>query len=288
MSVYTLYSETKKTTVLTLRHEVVSDGFNDADGCFRVLYIANGNGRIEYDDVTEGFSTNDIFIFDNNKTFNFYGNSDAEIFLLKFNISNFVNDEYKAFRKFEMSDFLSRIEQSGEKIRGIHINAKKIQDAIYMLISEFENENGGSYCVISAYVILILSLVRQYLFDELDKGKINRSPYYKNIKDSIVYIEEHLSQKLTLEELAQVANMGKTNYSIAFKNVTGMTVWEYVLNTRIDFASSCLVERNGDLNITEIAMISGFDNVAHFTKVFKKIKGSTPRDFKKNQNNPCF
>lgn len=82
-----------------------------------------------------------------------------------------------------------------------------------MLKCCFENENGGSYCVISAYVILILSLARQYLFDELDKGKINRSTYYKNIKDSIVYIEEHLSQKLTLEELAQVANMGKTKNS---------------------------------------------------------------------------
>ena len=288
MSVYTLYSETKKTTVLTLRHEIVSDGFNDDDGCLRVLYIVDGTGRITYDEITEGFSTNDVFIFDNNKSFNLSGNSNTEIFLLKFNISNFINDEYILFKKSEMSDFISRIESSGEKFRGIHANTKKIQEAIHMIEKEFENENGSTYCVIGAYVILILAMARQYLFDELDKGGINRNSYYKNIKESIVYIEENLSKKLTLEELAQVANMGKTNYSIAFKNVTGMTVWEYILNTRIDFASSCFVERRGEYNITEVAMMSGFDNVAHFTKIFKRIKGSTPRDFKKNQGNPCF
>ena len=163
-----------------------------------------------------------------------------------------------------------------------------IQDAIHIIADELDNQTGSTYYVVSSYVILIIALTMQYLLDELDTGGINRSPYYKNIKNSIVYIEENLSKKLTLEELAQVANMGKTNYSIAFKSITGMTVWKYVLNTRIDYASSCLVEKNGDLNVTEVALMSGFDNVAHFSKIFKRIKGSTPRDFKKNNNNPCF
>ena len=105
MSVYTLYSETKRTTVLTLKHDVVFDGFSDDDGCIRLLSVINGNGRIAFDGVTEGFSANDIFVFDNNKPFTLLDNSNTEIFLLKFNISNFVNDEYIAFKKTEISDF---------------------------------------------------------------------------------------------------------------------------------------------------------------------------------------
>ena len=287
-NVRTLYSETLKTTVLNLRHDTVSDGFNDDDGCYRILYIVAGNGQISYDDITERFSSGNVFIFGNKKRFCISCTSDIEICLLKFNISNFVNSEYLLFTKSQISKFMSRIESSGIKLRRIHINTKKIRDIIYMIESEFENEIGGTYLVISAYVLVILSLAIQYLFEELDRGGINRCPYYTDIKRSITYIEENISEKLTLEDLAQIANMGKTNYSIAFKNVTGMTVWEYILNARIEFASSCLVEQNGEFNITEIAVMSGFNNVAHFTKTFKKIKGSTPRDFKKNHNNPCF
>lgn len=286
--VHTLYSDMLKTTVLVFRHNTVSDGYNDDDGCLRILYIADGNGRIAYDGREESFCSGDVFVFDNKRQFRISCDLDVEICLLKFNLSNFVNAEYLVFKKDEMNRFLSRIESSGEKLTGIHVNTKKIQDAIFMIENEFENKNDISHFVIRAYVFLILALIMQYLFDELDGGGVDRSYYYKSVKKAILYIEEHLSEKMTLDELAEIADMGKTNFSIAFKNVTGMTAWEYILNARIDFAASCLVERNGDLNITEVAMMSGFENAAHFTKVFKKIKGSTPRDFKKSSNNPCF
>ena len=103
----------------------------------------------------------------------------------------------------------------------------------------------------------------------------------------MVYINENLSEKITLDELAQVANMGKTGFSTEFKSITGMTVWEYIINARIELASSYLIEKEG-LNVTEISLMCGFNDNAHFAKIFKKIKGSTPREFKKKSNNPCF
>ena len=131
-------------------------------------------------------------------------------------------------------------------------------------------------------------MISQYLLDGLDDGGINRCKNYKNIKKSLEFINDNLSEKLTLDELSRVANMGKTNYSAAFKNVTGMTVWEYIINARIEFASNYLIEKRDEFNITEIAMMSGFNNAAHFSKIFKKIKGNTPSEFKNNSNNPCF
>ena len=159
---------------------------------------------------------------------------------------------------------------------------------MYMIEKEFENETAVIHYVIKAYVILILSLIMQYLLSDLDDGKVNRNPHYKSIKETIVYIDDNLAKKMTLDELACVAKMGKTNFSVAFKNVTGMTVWEYILNARIEFAANYLSEKRDDFNITEIAMMSGFNDVAHFAKIFKKIKGDTPKEFKKNSQNPCF
>ena len=287
-NIYTLYSDVLNKILLTLWRDTVSDGFCDGDKGMRILSVTEGSGSITHDGITEHFCAGDTFIFDGQKSFSLADTNGAEIFLLKFNCSDFVDAEYMVLSKTAMGSFLSRIEASGKKLRGIHINTKKIQDALYMIENEFENENSGTYSVIKAYVILILSLAIQYLFDGLDGGGINKCPYYKNVKESLVYINEHLSEKLTLDDLAHVAGMGKTNYSTTFKNVTGMTVWEYILNARIEFASNCLVEKKDDFNITEIAMMSGFNNVAHFTKIFKKIKGNTPTEFKNNPQNPCF
>lgn len=287
-SIYTLYSDKLKRIVFTLWRDKISDGFTDADGYVRIFSVTGGSGSITFDGITESFSEGDTFIFDNQKSFSVSDCRDTEAFLLKFNLSNFVDAEYSVISKNNMSDFQSRIGSSGEKLSGIHLNTKKIQDALYMIENEFENENSGSYGVIRAYVILILSLAIQYMFAEPDGVAVNKTTYYKSIKKSLVYINEHLSEKLTLDDLAKSANMGKTNFSVAFKRVTGMTVWDYILNSRIEFAANYLVEKGDDLNITEIAMISGFNNVAHFTKTFKRIKGNTPREFKKNPQNPCF
>ena len=142
--------------------------------------------------------------------------------------------------------------------------------------------------MIKAYLVLILSLAMQYLSEELSNEGLSRSQHYKSIKKSLDYIKENLSDKLTLDDLARIANMGKTNYSLAFKAVTGMTVWDYIQHARIEMAANYLLEKKGDFNITEIALMTGFHNPAHFTKTFKKIKGNTPSEFKNDSGNSCF
>ena len=285
-NIYTLYSEQVKKIILTLWRDEIADGFCNSDGGMRIFFVTDGSGSITHDGITERFSVGDTFIFDSSQSFTVSETDRAEAFFMKFNFSDFIDAEVKVFPKSVISDFLSRIEASGKKLPGIHINTKKIRDALFMIENEFENQR--TYFVIKAYVILILSLAVQYLSDTTEAGGINRCAYYKDIEKSLVYISDHLSEKLILDDLARVANMGKTNYSVAFKNVTGMTVWEYILNSRIELASSYLVEKKDDFNITEIAMMSGFNSTAHFTNVFKKIKGNTPSEFKNNPKNPCF
>ena len=175
-----------------------------------------------------------------------------------------------------------------DKINGIHLNGKKIIEAMFMIESEFENKSQGSNFVIKSYLTLILSLSMQYYLNGSDNSALKRSAHYKNIERTLLYINENIASKITLEELAQIANMGKTNYSLAFKNATGMTVWEYIMNTRVELASSYLIEQKDDFNVTEVAFLCGFNSAAHFSKTFKKLKGKAPSDYKRKQQNPCF
>ena len=285
--IYTMYSEENKRIVLSLWHDRLPEAFSDSDSSVRLLLITRGDGSLLADGYKERFSDGDLFIIDNGKSFSVKANNMCEAFLVKFNISDFIDTDFKIFTKEIVARFISRLEVSVPKLSGVHINTKKIQGSLFMILNELENQNACSYYVVRAYMGLIFSHAIQYLHDELDRGVLTRSAHSAGIEKSLVYINENLSEKITLDELAQVAGMGKTGFSAAFKSITGMTVWEYILNARVELASSYLIEKN-DLNVTEISLMCGFNDNAHFAKIFKKIKGSTPREFKKNSGNPCF
>ena len=287
--IYSLYAEHRKRIILTIQKQDLTGELYDDDGCIRIVTVTDGSGRISYKNgESETFSAGDCFMFNNGKAITISSPDMAKINLVKFNLSDFIDGGYRVFDKEILGKFLFKIENNTEKLHAIHINTKKIQEAFFMIENEFENRNSSSEYVIKAYMTLILSLIVQYYSDGFENDGIKRNAHYKSIERTLLYINENISEKITLEELAQIANMSKTSYSVAFKKATGMTVWEYLLNVRVELASSYLIENKDNFNVTEIALMCGFNNAAHFSKTFKKIKGKAPSDYKKRQENPCF
>lgn len=285
-----LYSEQKKKVLLTLRHLLVKEGYENSNlKTAGVFSVVDGSGTLVFSDGEElPLSAGDCFLYDKGNAFSFRLEVPTEILILQFNFSDFIDGQYAVFDKLQLEAFFDRILHSKEKIDGMHLNARKIQEALFLIENELENRNEGSEYVIKAYVALFLSFAMQYFHGEECEGTSRRNPHYKDIEKTILYINEHISEKISLDELAKIAMMGKTNYSVTFKKITGMTVLEYVLNARIELATNYLMENGGEYNITELAFLCGFNNSTHFNKTFKKLKGKTPSDFKKNSDNPCF
>ena len=284
--IYSLYSEDKKRIILTIQKQNLTGELFDNDGCIRMVAVTDGSGCISYENgESESFSAGDCFLFDNGKEITINCPEEAQINLVKFNLSDFIDGGYRVFSKEILEKFLLKLENNAAKLHAVHINTKKIQEAFFMIENEFENRNSSSEYVIKAYMALIFSLTVQYYADDFG-GDIKRSTHYKDVERTLVFINENIAEKITLDELSGIANMSKTSYSVAFKKATGMTVWEYILNARVELASSYLIEKKA--NVTEVALMCGFNNTAHFSKIFKKIKGSTPSEFKKESINPCF
>ena len=93
------------------------------------------------------------------------------------------------------------------------------------------------------------------------------------------YIDENISEKLTVEDLAQVARQNRTALSTKFKNTVGMTPHKFIIQRRIARAEDLL--RNSKHTITEISAICGFSDLAHFCHVFKRCHGVSPQQFNK-------
>lgn len=95
------------------------------------------------------------------------------------------------------------------------------------------------------------------------------------------YICDNYNTPITLEEAARQANMSSAYFSRKFKRTTGFGFKEYLSNVRLKEASTLLLETND--TITDIALRCGYNDSNYFGDVFKKIKGMSPYQYRKNK-----
>ena len=92
-------------------------------------------------------------------------------------------------------------------------------------------------------------------------------------------LRQNLSHQWTVEEMAALVGLGTTTFTEKVKNYSGFSPLNYLITIRISEAIK-LLKRN-DLNVTDIALDSGFYSSQHFATTFKKLTGYTPSDFRK-------
>jgi len=95
------------------------------------------------------------------------------------------------------------------------------------------------------------------------------------------FIEQNHTGKIKLEDAAKAANLSIFYFEKLFKKTTGICFGNYLSNYRISKAEWYLA--NTDDTITEAAYKAGFNSIQTFNRVFRKIKGCSPTDYKKQQ-----
>lgn len=92
------------------------------------------------------------------------------------------------------------------------------------------------------------------------------------------YIEEHIQEKITVGDLANLIHINEQHLMRIFKRETGQSVVEYITERRIIIASNLLKDTNHSINF--IADCVGCENYSYFTKLFKRFTGFTPREYR--------
>lgn len=99
------------------------------------------------------------------------------------------------------------------------------------------------------------------------------------IRKSRDYIQSRSDERITLDQVASVANMSASHFCRVFKKTTDMNFSEYLARVRIEKAKRMLLESN--YTMTHVAFDTGFNSVTDFNRTFKKITGETPSGFRK-------
>lgn len=93
------------------------------------------------------------------------------------------------------------------------------------------------------------------------------------------YIQSHITDTLTVEELAKIVYLSPDHLTRLFKKQKGQTLIDYITSQRM-FLAKELIEKN-ELSISMISAKVGYGNYSYFTKMFKKYYGKTPSDYQR-------
>lgn len=94
------------------------------------------------------------------------------------------------------------------------------------------------------------------------------------------YVHSHINQPISIEQICSYLNFNKYYVCHKFKDIVGVSIMKYVLNTRLSLASEKLI--SSTLSITEIAMKCGFSDTSEFCHQFKKAKNITAKQYRIN------
>lgn len=148
------------------------------------------------------------------------------------------------------------------------------------IIKSYDKKSLGWSISIKASLLKILT----FLIEEnclIEKDKLNPNKDKINILKKIIsYIQKNYHNKITIAELAQVANMSPQYFCKFFKSNVGKTSIEYINEYRIEKA--CEILKTEDVKIMNVCFSVGFDNFSYFIRKFKEYKKCTPSKYKSN------
>ena len=124
-------------------------------------------------------------------------------------------------------------------------------------------------------IIKLLQTKAKQLFLSPDNSLINNH----RLAFVINYIRKHLTEKLTVEELSNIAYLSKAHFFRVFQNEIGMSPVTFINKQRVRFSKNIL--SNPKKTITDACYQSGFNNLNYYCKVFKSFEGTTPGSYKK-------
>lgn len=112
--------------------------------------------------------------------------------------------------------------------------------------------------------------------------KKNTNDLYKKnekIREIVDYIHTNYNKNITVDKLAQIMGYSKTHFMTVFKQQTGSSCIDFLIQTRLRMAKDLL--SNSNLTIVEIANEVGFTNLSNFNRQFKKYFNTTPSQYRK-------
>ena len=222
-------------------------------------YVVKGVGYIETPEERYTVSEGDFYFLNKSRYHIYYADRDdpyEKIFVV-------LNG---SFVDFLVSKYLSN--------DSVYIKKCNLKSLMTYMIQLLSQDAPISYDKLAVAVLC--------LFQQVFPSPYRTKPSTKRIPEMIKnYIDSHINEKVTLEDISNNLYISKSHIERAFKKEYGQTPLVYCANQKIEHVASMLVTT--DYSLSHIAQQFGFTDVKYMSKSFKKIKGQTPMEYRRDK-----
>lgn len=175
----------------------------------------------------------------------------------------------------------------GRKEKVIHLSSsakREVSRLCYDMLAENEDNQIGKYFMLKAQLIQMIMLIMREIIEtpQVTQKSYNFETYSKSyaVKRIINYLMENYEHKISLDQIAHNMYLSPVYISKIFKEETGESPINYLIKIRLEKAKEIL-EETQEGSIKSIATQIGYDDVYHFSKLFKKYYGISPQNYRK-------
>ncbi len=237
---------------------------------FQILYIASGKAYFYFNNskeptvVTAGHMV--VYRPKEPQRYIYYGVDQTEVYWVHFTGGNVKN----LLRHYGIKDEMQVI-NTGTSLEYVRIFKQMIQEL-----------QRGQTDYKESLVLLLLQLFI-LIHRQLSKEQIRKNEYLdREMELAIQYFHSHYNTEINIENYAVSRGMSISWFIRCFKQYTNTTPMQYLVSIRITNAQVLLETTN--YNITEIGRIIGYENPLYFSRIFRKQKGISPSEYRKQFN----
>lgn len=170
----------------------------------------------------------------------------------------------------EMSALVNWLNSLDHSLQIPNVKNEKLKGIFWRMTGEDEGER-------------LLSLLQMLMEIWKNEGKRASGHFEEEREDEAVkrvvnYIHCNYNREITIKQLAVYTGINGTSLCTLFKQKTQQTIMQYVMKFRIDMVKSLL--KRGDKTIAQVCFECGFRDVPYFNRVFKKLTGMSPKEYK--------
>lgn len=153
-----------------------------------------------------------------------------------------------------------------------------IKNTMSQLEAAYKDNEFGNYVLKNALFLQVMVYLNRLALKSENNSRNSDIKYDENIDNILNYINTNLNSDLSLDKLSDKFYMSKYYLMHKFKKYTGYTIYNYIMQKRIIMANNLI--KNGK-PITEACFECGFGDYSSFLKAFKKIFGTSPKQYYK-------
>jgi len=241
-----------------------------------LLLILDGQLDVYLEAERITLTKDDIIIIGASELHRDHSNEPLNYIVVQFDLEHFFDQGSISYMRYfsETHTPLSKVNYIFKQKEEVK---KSIASAIVQILHETSTKKRGYELAVS---ILIKQILLLLLRNDTDKVLAEQEPFDQvRLKPVLDYVEEHLTDRIQVEEVCHIANMSYYYFVKYFKKSIGFSFTEYVNYRKIKRAERLLLTK--DLSIAEIGERIGMTNMAHFYKMFKKYNDCSPKQYQK-------